>query len=506
MKDKVNLEKLAKAKIELLRRQAWDDFYIFAKYVCGNNLMEEQPHRELCETLTAGLDKSELLNLNFNPPISDEAFHKSVSNLKKLILLPRGSFKSTIATQALTLWLLWHNPNLRIMLDTEVKANAKKYLAGMKDMILNNTMLRLVCVDEQGNYLLEPNIDIAGGWTDEQIILKHRTKLGLKEPSIFCAGVDNAQTGMHPDVIIMDDIVSERNVGTKDQIEKVKDHYRMSLSLLEPGGAQIVIGTRYHMNDLYADLLELDTFDKLVRPAILPDGSLYFPSRLTKEFLEEKRKEQGSYIFSSQYMLSPIDDSNAIFKKAWIQYYDKLPPLVELHILTDLAISEKETADYTVIMPVGISHDKKIYVLDYVRGHFQPKKTIDEIFAMFEKYKDLYPVKTVGVESVAFQKAMLYFIKDEMRRRGIYMPLKELKADKDKMRRIGALQPLFENGDIYIKQHHRELEQELLEFPLSKHDDAVDCLAYILQVIRAVSYNYTPPKYDYRPLSSKTGY
>ena len=210
--------------------------------------------------------------------------------------------------------------------------------------------------------------------------------------------------------------------------------------------------------------------------------------------------------FNSQYMLNPIDDTNAVFKKAWVQYYDKLPPLVEAHILTDLAISEKETADYTVIMAVGIAHDKKIYVLDYVRGHFPPKKTIDEIFDMYEKYKPLYRINTVGVESVAFQKAMLYFIKDEMRRRGIYMPLKELKADKDKIRRIGALQPLFENGDVYIKMEHKDLENELLEFPFSRNDDIADSLAYILQVMRTVSYSYKPHDYRYKPLSSKTGY
>ena len=413
---------------------------------------------------------------------------------------------STVATQALTLWLLWHNPNLRIMIDTEVKSNSKKYLAGIKDMIRNNQMLKLICVDEEGNYLLEPNMDIAGGWTDEQIILKHRTKVGLKEPSIICAGADIAVTGMHPDVIIMDDLVSERNVGTKDQIEKVKDHYRMSLSLLEPGGAQIVIGTRYHMNDLYADLLQFDTFDKLVRPAILEDGSLYFPSRLTHAFLEEKRKEQGTYIFNSQYMLSPIDDSNAVFKKAWIQYYDKLPPLVEVHLLTDLAISQKETADYTVVMAVGIAHDKRIYVMEYDRERFTPNETIESIFNMYLKYKPLYNIKTVGIEVVAFQKAMIYFIKDEMRRRGVYMPLKELKADGDKTRRIGALQPLFENGDVYIREEHSDLERELLEFPFSKHDDVADSLAYILQVIRAVSYDYKPQEYRYKPLNSKTGY
>lgn len=503
---RASLVQAANAHIELLRRRAWDDFYIFAKLVCGNELMEEVPHRELCEFITLGLDKSPILELNFNPPVSTEYVKKCEGKLKKLVMLPRGSFKSSIVTKCLPLWLLWHNQNLRIMIDSEVLGNAKKYLFAIKDLIDNNQMLRLICTDEQGNYLLEGNLKIAGGWTDEQIIMKHRTKMGLKEPSIYCAGVDNAQTGMHPDVILMDDLVSERNVGTSGQIEKVKDHYRFSLSLLEPGGLQVVIGTRYHMADLYGDLLEIDTFETMIRPAITDEGDLYFPARLTREFLDSMRKEQGSYIFNCQYLLNPIDDSNAVFKKEHIQYYDKLPPIVERHILIDLAISQKETADYTVIMCVGVTADKKIYVIEYTRDRLTPDETINEIFNMYDKHKQHGNIKSVSIETVAFQKAMVYFIRNEMRRRGVYLPLKELRADKDKHRRIGALQPLFENGDVYMKITHKELENELLEFPYSKHDDLGDCLAYILQVLRPGNYNTSKYDYTYKPGNSITNY
>lgn len=503
--NQVQMAKLAKAKVELLRRQAWNDFYIFAKYICGWDLMEEQPHREMAEFLTLGLDKSDHLNLNIQPPVTTKAVKELEGKLKKLMMVPRGCFKTTLGGNAFPLWLLWHNPNLRILIDSETLSQSKSILSGIKDMIENNQMLKLICVDEEGNYLLEPNKKIAGGWTDDQVILKHRNKTGLKEPSIFCTGVDNAKTGAHPDVIIMDDMVSERNVTTDVQIEKVKDHYRYSLSLLEPGGLQVVIGTRYHMADLYNDLMELPTFEHYVRPAILEDGSLFFPSRLNHKTLEEKKKEQGSYIFSSQYMLNPIDDSNAVFKKAWIQYYDKTPALIERYILIDLAISEKETADYTVVMAVGIDKDKRIYVLEYDRGHYKPAQTINAIFSMYERHRR-HNVKAVGIETVAYQKAMLYFLRDEMRRRGIYMPLKELKADRDKMRRIGALQPLFENGDVFIKREHKELEQELLEFPFSKHDDTADALAYILQVLRAGNIRTRKLDDPYIPANPVTGY
>lgn len=501
------LQNLAKAKLKILKDSAWNDFYIFSKYVCGRDLMEEQPHRELCEFITAGLDKTATLALGFNAPVTVEYVRNCEQRLKKLMLLPRGSFKSTVATNALPVWLLWHNQDLRIMIDSETLSNAKMYLAGIRDMLDNNDMIKMICSDDDGNYLLEPNKSIAGGFTEEQVILKNRKKLGLKEPTIFCSGVDNARTGMHPDIIIMDDLVSERNVGTEVQLEKVKDHYRFSLSLLEPGGLHLIIGTRYHMADLYGELIDVGAFDTLIRPAKNEDGTLYFPARLTQEFLDEQKKSQGSYIFSCQYMLRPIDDSNSVFKKNDIKYYTDKPDVVAKYIMIDLAISQKETADYFVVLCAGVDRDKKIYVLDYERKRCLPKQQIDAIFNMYAKHhNDECPVKAVGIETVAFQKAMMYFVKDEMKRRAIYMPLKELKADRDKFRRVQSLQPLFENNEVFIRTSHTELEQELLEFPLSRHDDIVDSLAYILQLLKAGHLNPTKKKYEYKASNKFVNY
>jgi predicted phage terminase large subunit-like protein len=509
--NKIQLEKKAAAKLELLKRAAWNDLYIFTKFVVGRTLLEEQPHRELCEFLTAGLEDSELLNIDFEHPNMDEYTKTCRRSLKKLTMLPRGSFKSTIASNALPVWLLWHNPDLRIMIDSETLSNAKLYLAGIKDVITNNELVKMVCTDAQGNYVLEPNYKIAGGYTEDQLILKARKRVGLKEPTIFCSGVDNARTGLHMEVILMDDLVSERNVGTEQQIEKTKDHYRFSLSLLEPGGFQVVIGTRYHMADLYGDLLESDSFDKLIRPAILPDGSLYFPSRLSKEVLEALRKEQKSSIFASQYMLKPIDDESAEFKEGWLRYREDIPEsekysIVERHILVDLAISEKETADYTVVMAVGVDDKKRIHVLEYERGHFNPKQTVEAIFDVYLRQKAQGYVKTVGIETVAYQKAMLYLVQDEMKRRAIPMPLKELKADRDKIRRIRTLQPLFERGEVFISRVHKEFKQELLEFPFSQHDDVIDAFAYIEQVMRAGNIRNKPLKPVYKAGNSVTNY
>ena len=499
-------ERASLAQLELLRRRAYEDFYVFAKYVAGFSLMEEVPHRELCDFLTYGIEKSPLLNIDKIAPVTTPAVLAQKGTLKKLVMLPRNSFKSSVGTIAMIPWLLWHNQDLRIMIDSETLANAKLYLAGVKDLIDNNQMMRQICVNSEGKYLLEPNKKLGGGFVEDQVILKHRVRVGLKEPSIFCSGVDNARTGMHPDVIIMDDLVSERNVSTESQMQKVVEHYKYSLSLVEIGGLINVIGTRYHMADLYGTLIDSQAMDTMVRPAITDAGELYFPTRLTKEYLADMRKEQGSYIYSCQYMLDPVNPEDAMFKKEYMKFIEDLPSppnIVRRYITVDPAISQDDRADYSVIMTLGVDAEKRRYVERYRRERFTVGQLIN---AMFEEAERASGLAKLGLETVAFQKALMYILKDEMRRRNHYLPLQELKADKNKIRRAAMIQPAWENGDIYISRQHKDLIRELTEFPFSEHDDTVDCLAYFEQLLAPAAPNRPKREYNYTPRDSITNY
>lgn len=511
------LSRVDRAQIELLRRRAWEDYYVFSKFVVGNSLMEEVPHRELCDFLTHGIDKSPILGMDGISKATHPTVVGMEGTLKKLTMLPRNTFKSTVGNISFIPWLLWHNPNLRIMIDSETLSNSKLYLSGVKDLIDNNEKMRIICVDSKGDYVLEPNKRLAGGFVEDQVILKARTRVGLKEPSVFCSGVDNARTGMHPDVIIMDDLVSERNVSTDAQIQKVEEHYKYSLSLLEIGGLILVIGTRYHMADLYGSLIESKALDTLVRPAINDKGESYFPTRLTHEYLSAMRQEQGSYIYSCQYMLDPINPDDAIFKKEHVQYIDELPKeprITEQYITVDPAISKGERADYAVVMRIGVDVEKKRYVLDYTRARMTPMELVNAIFEQAEKASEpifgrrsyTAPLRKVGLEVVAFQKALIYLLKDEMRRRGKYLPLQELKADKDKVRRALQIQPAWENGDIYLTRGMKDLVKELTEFPFSEHDDTVDALAYSEQLLRPIAPKNKMRAQKYQPRNAITNY
>ncbi len=106
----------------------------------------------------------------------------------------------------------------------------------------------------------------------------------------------------------------------------------------------------------------------LVKKAISDDGSLLFPERLSREFLEEQRKSQGSYILSCQYQNEPVDDDSATFKKSWIRYYYSLPAeQLEYYITIDPAISQRRDGDYSAIIVPAVSRRNDLYVVEAIR-------------------------------------------------------------------------------------------------------------------------------------------
>lgn len=511
-----NIEKLEKLQVALIREQSYDDLYIFAKYVCRWDKMEYLPHREICDNAVYGIEKCKSLGIEKAPTVLSEFGIDVTGKPKKLMMLPRGVFKSTIMTNAFVLWLMWKNPSIRIMIDSETLGNSKLYLAGIKDQIENNAFLREICVDKDGKFLLEPHYKVSGGFTEDQIILKERKRRGMKEPTVFCSGVDNARTGMHPDVIIFDDVVSERNVTTDEQREKVKNHYQFSLSLLEPTGLLAIIGTRYHMDDLYSGLIHNPNFDRMIRSCYNEYGSLYAPTILSEEFLSQQREEQGEYIFACQYLLNPLDSHKTVFDITKLRYWDAISQekdivtvryidefgrgdstvINKMHILTDLAVSDKKEACNTVVLLVGEDVKKRLFVIEYVADKLRYDRFLDIIFDYRKRWGNL--IRTVGVEIVAYQKVMKYLLEDEMRRRGVFINIKELKADTNKERRIEGLQPIIQSGTLYISRNHRDLRAELEVFPLGKKRDIIDALAYIQQLLRPGMSTNVSRVYEYK--------
>lgn len=157
---------------------------------------------------------------------------------RKLIVMPRGTFKSSLASVAYPIWLLLKNPNLRILLDSEIYSNSKNFLREIKKHFESDGITSLF-----GTFRND------ACWNESEIIINQRTKV-FKEASITASGIGAEKTGQHYDVIVCDDLNSPNNSGTQEGIEKVIQHYRYNTSILEPTGTMLVIGTRFHERDL----------------------------------------------------------------------------------------------------------------------------------------------------------------------------------------------------------------------------------------------------------------
>lgn len=162
---------------------------------------------------------------------------------RKLVVMPRGTFKSSIGVVAFPIWQLIRDPNKRILIDSEVYTNSKNFLREIKAHLKSHDFIETFG-DWEGDT-----------WTEGEITIKPRTK-NYKEASITCGGIGTVKVGQHYDIIIGDDLNSGNNSATPEGCQKVITHYRMNQAILDPGGVYVIIGTRYSAADLIGFILD----------------------------------------------------------------------------------------------------------------------------------------------------------------------------------------------------------------------------------------------------------
>jgi hypothetical protein len=212
-----------------MRKQAYkSSLFALTKYGLGYDLLSEKTHGPICKML------------------------ESPTN-KKLLVIPRGCFKSTLASISYPIWLLLNDFNHRILLDSELYTNSSKFLREIKGHLESKHITDLF-----GEFKTDFN------WNESEITIKQRTKI-YKESSITCSGIGAQKTSQHYSIIIADDMNSPDNSLSTELREKVISHYRLYISLLEPGGTIVVIGTRYSQGDLIGHILtnEVESEQKL---------------------------------------------------------------------------------------------------------------------------------------------------------------------------------------------------------------------------------------------------
>ena len=497
-------KKLA-AELEVARRNGLNDLYFFARNVLGYKLMVPHVHRRMCDFIMRDIERGE----------NEQA--------TKILLEPRGSFKSTVGTVARTLWELVRNPNITILITNEKLDKSKAFLKEIKAHISDNKTFRLLYGD------LSCEKVPMRKWSDGRIDIKTRVRHGAA-PSVEASSVESSETGKHVDLIIADDLVGKSNSGTPEQLAKIDEYVKDLGAVLNPGGELFMIGTRWDYRDCYntqfehiKSLGEFARADILIEQAEREDGSLLFPERLSEQFLKSQRIKLGTYFYSCQYMNSPVAREDAMIQRI-DKYGDKIGEMTAEeffdthcnHFVTgDFAYTENTTSDSTVLLVCAVNRKTgKLYVRYWKKWKTNdPVEVIDELFAIEKKYKPM----RYGLEKNNYINWLKHPLERAMRERGVFLNLYGPNGSTDglphygpgsnKAARLRGLAPNFNFGNWVIHESMTEMEDQLLLLTydgVKGHDDLLDALAMQDEILfwgqESVANKYENDEAQMRPV------
>lgn len=460
------------------------DLYTFSVEALGYSDLRPQPHLEMTQFLEEG---------------AFEMHPGSGENIGLLLLTPRDTFKSTEGSIALPLYI-WAkiNPNARILLDSHKAGTARERADAVKWHIKSNPKFR------------EPFGDWYTGtdkWNEDAFNINRKTS-GSKEASLTVSGVDAAVTGGHYDVIIVDDAVSELNFQTELGREKVKKHIQMLEPLLEPGGLIVIIGTRYHHEDAYGWLIAQNEeharlnngkrdWKVLLRGAFDGPKGLYFPERLSNDFLAQKRRKMEAKLFACNYLNEPVEEGSQVFPPVKLRrfngrfYFDGNCPSIMLNdgtsfpvrvtMALDPAFAGMQKNDANGITVVATDADDNWWVLHAEAYRGSINEVLKRLVDLIRRFRpEVFAWEVVSAQ-ILYEPLLIRALEDAR------LPIPSLYRYKESQKkrksiRIEALEPRYRAEQLFVKDDLTDLIEELRKYPELQHEDVLDSLAQHLEI------------------------
>ena len=447
---------LTEAKKNLdLREKAHENFMPFVHHVY-ENFIEGKHHRVIAKKLEA-VARGELKRLIINMP-------------------PRHS-KSEFASYLMPAWFLGRNPKLKIIQATHNTELAVRFGRKVRDLI-DDPEYKVIFPETN---LKEDNKG-AGKWGTD------------KGAEYFAAGVGAAITGRGADLLVIDDPHSEQDALSESAFDNAYEWYTSGpRQRLQPGGAIIIVMTRWGKKDLTGRLLAQqggdvmsDKWDVVEFPAILPSDKPLWPEFWEKDALLSIKASLPASKWNAQWQQQPTSSESAIIKREWWQMWDKpkIPPFKYILQAYDTAFSKKQTADYSAITTWGVFQPEEggadhVILMDAQRGRWSFPE-LKEV--AFEEYEYWEP-DMVLVEAKATGTPLI----DELRLRGI--PALGFSPGKgtDKVSRMHMVAPLFEAGMVWApedKSFADDVIEEVVSFPNGDNDDFCDSMTLALMRFR----------------------
>jgi len=396
--------------------------------------------------------------------------------LKRLIVnMPPRHTKSEFASHLFPAFFMGRHPKAKLIQTTHTGELAIRFGRKAKNMIESTEYERVF-----PEVTLAADSKAAGRWESNH------------GGEYFAAGVGGAITGRGADLLIIDDPHSEQDALSPAVLES---HYEWYTSgprqRLQPGGAIVLVMTRWSVKDLTGKLLEAqakddetDQWEVVEFPAVINEKPMW-GNFWSIEGLMGVKASIPLTKWQAQWMQQPTSEEGAIIKREWWKTWEKedIPKLQYIIQSYDTAFSSKETADYSAITTWGVfepSEGEKpnLILLDAKKGrwNFPELKSIAQ-----EEYKYWEP-EAVLIEAKASGLPLTH----ELQKAGIPVINYTPSRGNDKHSRVNSVAPLFESGAIWAptKKFAEEVIEECAAFPFGDHDDYVDSTTQALMRYR----------------------
>lgn len=316
--------------------------------------------------------------------------------------------KSTNLSVARPLWLLGNDPTLRIAIVSNTARQAEKLMRSISRYVESSAELHSVF----------PGLRKGDQWTSSAITVK-RPNIS-KDPSIQCLGVHGNITGARLDYVIIDDLLDVENTRTAKAREDCFEFIQAKLlSRLTARGRVLVVGTAFHPDDALHRMARLPGWKAFRYPVLEDDGQTpRWPERWPMERIARRREELGPLEFARQLLCVARDDSEARFKKEWIDRclargdgknmcygLDKIPPGYKTYTGVDLAVQQKDGSDFTVLFTIAVAPNGDREVLNVDRGKWSGPDIVARIVDTHRRYQSIVMVENNGAQDFILQFA-----------------------------------------------------------------------------------------------------
>jgi len=415
------------------------------------------------------------------PSFIEGKHHKLMANafervakgeLKRLIInMPPRHTKSEFASYVLPSWFLGRFPEKKVIQTAHTAELAVGFGRKVRNLVGSEDYQKVF-----PGVTLRQDSKAAGRWN---------TSAGGE---YFAIGVGGAVTGKGADLLIIDDPHSEQEgqSGDASVFDRVYEWYTSGpRQRLQPGGAIVIVMTRWHKRDLTGQILKSsvqrsgsDEWEVIELPAILPSGSALWPEFWKLEELNKLKAELPTAKWQAQYQQDPTSEEGAIVKREWWKIWEHDdPPECEFIIQSwDTAFLKTQRADYSACTTWGIfykdSDDGRSQPNLILLSAIKDRMEFPELkkFAL-NHYKKWEPDALI-VEGKAAGMPLIFEL------RAVGVPVQEYTPSRgnDKIARVNAVADLFASGIVWRpqKKYAEEVVEEFASFPSGEHDDLVD--------------------------------